>query len=61
LFSPVSFCLCYEIDSCGFEEKPLFNKRWIDGGFMIVNPSFIKLIVGGQTVLEHSSFEVVIG
>jgi len=38
------------------------QKSWISGSFMIVNPSsFINLIEGDQTVLEHSPSEVVVG
>jgi len=40
-----------------FHEKPQFNKSWINGGFMIMNPQCLDYIDGDQTVLEKEPLE----
>lgn len=40
-----------------FQEKPQMNQGWINGGFFVVEPSFIDLIAGDQTVLEQGPLE----
>jgi glucose-1-phosphate cytidylyltransferase len=35
-----------------FEEKPQLNDGWINGGFFVVEPSFLDTIDGDSTMLE---------
>ncbi|MDA8791565.1 sugar phosphate nucleotidyltransferase [Candidatus Pelagibacter bacterium] len=37
-----------------FEEKPQLQKGWINGGFFVVEPGFIKLIGNKNVMLERS-------
>jgi glucose-1-phosphate cytidylyltransferase len=51
------------IDSCGevvsFKEKPQLQQGWINGGFFVMEPSFIDYIDGDLTVLEKEPLESV--
>lgn len=40
-----------------FTEKPEFGNDWINGGFMVVEPEFLKWIAGDQTILEREPLE----
>ena len=40
-----------------FIEKPQFGGDWINGGFMAIEPSFIDLINGDDSVLESEPFQ----
>lgn len=40
-----------------FREKPQMDQGWINGGFFVVEPSFLDLIDGDETVLEHEPLE----
>tara|TARA_B100000963_G_C22621385_1_gene670136 strand:- start:1524 stop:2297 length:774 start_codon:yes stop_codon:yes gene_type:complete len=42
-----------------FEEKPQVSSSWINGGFMVIEPSFIKLIDNNATILEKEPLEKV--
>ncbi|MCB1144985.1 MAG: glucose-1-phosphate cytidylyltransferase [Leptospiraceae bacterium] len=42
-----------------FEEKPQIREGWINGGFMVLNPEFLDLIEGDQTILEKKPLETV--
>ena len=37
-----------------FEEKPQLNKGWINGGFFVVEPEFLKFIGNKNVMLEKS-------
>ncbi len=37
-----------------FEEKPQLQKGWINGGFFVVEPEFIKLVGNKNVMLERS-------
>ena len=37
-----------------FEEKPQLQKGWINGGFFVVEPEFLKLIGNKNIMLERS-------
>ena len=37
-----------------FEEKPQLQKGWINGGFFVVEPEFLKLIGNNNVMLERS-------
>ena len=37
-----------------FEEKPQLQKGWINGGFFVVEPEFLKLIGNKNVMLERS-------
>jgi glucose-1-phosphate cytidylyltransferase len=41
----------------GFEEKPLGDGGWINGGFFVLSPKVIDLIAGDQTVWEREPLE----
>jgi len=41
----------------GFREKSQEDSGWINGGFMVMEPSFIDLIDGDSTVLERYPLE----
>lgn len=43
-----------------FKEKPELSNSWINGGFMVVEPSFLDHIKGDMTVLERQPFEVAV-
>ncbi|RDL44042.1 glucose-1-phosphate cytidylyltransferase [Marinomonas piezotolerans] len=40
-----------------FKEKPQVDQGWINGGFMVVEPSFLDLIENDATVLEKEPLE----
>jgi len=40
-----------------FKEKPQTGKGWINGGFFVVEPRFLDLISGDETVLEREPLE----
>tara|TARA_B100000767_G_C19714913_1_gene514500 strand:+ start:231 stop:998 length:768 start_codon:yes stop_codon:yes gene_type:complete len=40
-----------------FEEKPQTNQSWINGGFFIFEPEFLKLIKSSSTILEREPLE----
>lgn len=40
-----------------FKEKSHLDEGWINGGFFVMNPNFIKLINNDQTYLEREPFE----
>lgn len=41
-----------------FREKPQLQQGWINGGFFIVEPGFLKLIDGDKTMLEREPLEL---
>jgi len=42
-----------------FKEKSKLDEGWINGGFFVVNPKFLKFIKGDETFLEHEPLEKV--
>ncbi|MBF0238679.1 MAG: glucose-1-phosphate cytidylyltransferase [SAR324 cluster bacterium] len=40
-----------------FKEKPQFKQSWINGGFMVMEPAFLELIDGDNTILEKEPME----
>ena len=40
-----------------FEEKPKGDNRWINGGFMVCEPSVIDRIEGDETVFERAPLD----
>ena len=40
-----------------FEEKPQTQKGWINGGFFVIEPEFLDLIDGEDTILEKEPLE----
>lgn len=40
-----------------FQEKPQTTQGWINGGFFVIEPSFIDLLENDQTILEKSPLE----
>ena len=40
-----------------FKEKNHLDEGWINGGFFVMNPNFIKFINNDQTYLEKEPFE----
>lgn len=42
-----------------FREKPQLTHGWINGGFFVVQPEFLDLIEGDETLLEHEPMEQV--
>ena len=40
-----------------FMEKPEFKSSWINGGFMLLDPSVLELIEGDDTVFEREPLE----
>ena len=38
-------------------EKPQLHEGWINGGFFVVNPSFLDYIDGDSTMLEREPIE----
>jgi len=40
-----------------FKEKPLLQKGWINGGFFVMESSFLNLIQGDDTILEKEPLE----
>ncbi|WP_411822925.1 glucose-1-phosphate cytidylyltransferase [Leptospira sp. 'Mane'] len=41
----------------GFKEKPKGESGWVNGGFMVLEPSIFDLIEGDKTVLEKEPLE----
>jgi glucose-1-phosphate cytidylyltransferase len=41
-----------------FKEKSKLDEGWINGGFFVVEPEFIKLIKGNDTYLEREPLEI---
>ena len=42
-----------------FREKPQLNEGWINGGYFVIEPEFLNLIEGDQTLLEREPLEKV--
>jgi glucose-1-phosphate cytidylyltransferase len=42
-----------------FVEKPSNNKSWINGGFFVMEPEFLKFIKNDNTYLEREPLEAV--
>ncbi|MDB9773822.1 sugar phosphate nucleotidyltransferase [Candidatus Pelagibacter sp. Uisw_106] len=42
-----------------FKEKPQVSSGWINGGFFVIEPSFLKLIKDDSTILEKEPLEIV--
>ena len=40
-----------------FEEKPQLSEGWINGGFFVIEPEFLDLIGGDETMLEREPLE----
>lgn len=40
-----------------FDEKPQVGEGWINGGFMVLEPSIVDLIDGDSTILERKPLE----
>ncbi|MDA9985677.1 glucose-1-phosphate cytidylyltransferase [Alphaproteobacteria bacterium] len=40
-----------------FKEKPQLHQGWINGGFFVIEPSFLKFIAGDTTMLEREPLE----
>ena len=40
-----------------FKEKPQLQQGWINGGFFVVEPDFLDLIAGDDTILEQEPLE----
>lgn len=43
-----------------FRQKSQEDSGWINGGYMVIEPEFIDLIEGDQTVLEKEPFDAVV-
>ena len=41
-----------------FREKNLLDSGWINGGFFVVNPKFLKFIKNDKTFLEQEPFKI---
>ena len=46
-------------DVIKFKEKTQLGESWINGGFFVINPKFLKLIKGDDTILEKEPLEQV--
>ncbi len=49
-----------ELDSdrvVSFQEKPQISQGWINGGFFVIEPEFLSLISGDDTILEKDPLE----
>lgn len=44
-------------DVKSFKEKPQLHEGWINGGFFVVEPQFLDLIEGDNTLLEREPLE----
>lgn len=44
-------------DVLSFKEKPQTSQGWINGGFFVLEPGFLDLIEGDNTVLEEEPLE----
>ena len=42
-----------------FKEKSKLDEGWINGGFFIIEPNFLRYIKGDETFLEHEPLEMV--
>ena len=42
-----------------FQEKPQVNNGWINGGFFVCQPDFLKYIKSDSTVLEKEPLEII--
>ena len=40
-----------------FKEKSKLNEGWINGGFFVIEPNFLKLIKSDKTILERGPLE----
>lgn len=40
-----------------FQEKPQTGQGWINGGYFVIEPEFLELIEGDQTILEREPLE----
>jgi glucose-1-phosphate cytidylyltransferase len=40
-----------------FQEKPQMHEGWINGGFFVVEPEFLEMIEGDETLLEREPLE----
>lgn len=40
-----------------FEEKPQLQNGWINGGYFVIEPEFLELIRGDETMLEREPLE----
>ena len=40
-----------------FKEKSKLNEEWINGGFFVIEPNFLKLIKSDKTILERGPLE----
>jgi len=40
-----------------FKEKPQLTQGWVNGGFFVIEPEFLDLIDGDETLLEHEPLE----
>ena len=40
-----------------FKEKPKLNEEWINGGFLVLDPEFLKFIKNDKTYLEREPLE----
>ena len=41
-----------------FREKPIDSEGWVNAGFFVMEPNFLKYIEGDSTVLEHEPLEL---
>ena len=41
-----------------FKEKPQTDQGWINGGYFVINASFIELIENDETILERAPLEI---
>ena len=46
-------------DVIKFKEKTQLGESWINGGFFVINPNFLNLIKGDDTILEKEPLEKV--
>ena len=42
-----------------FKEKAKTDEGWINGGFFVIEPSFLKLIKSDKTYLEREPLEII--
>jgi glucose-1-phosphate cytidylyltransferase len=42
-----------------FQEKPQLHEGWINGGYFVVEPEFLEMIEGDQTIMERGPLEKV--
>jgi len=40
-----------------FKEKSKLNEGWINGGFFVIEPNFLKLIKNDKTIMEREPLE----